>query len=107
MKKYQFETARKLMSESRWSEAAEALTKAMAVDKRGDFRFFSNRSFCLEMLGRLDDALADAETAVALKNDHICGFYRMGCVLMAMKRFRYAEGKDRSFTDRRHGVPPV
>jgi acetyl-CoA carboxylase carboxyltransferase component len=24
-----------------------------------------------------------------------------------VKRFRYAEGKDRSFTDRRHGVPPV
>jgi protein O-GlcNAc transferase len=51
------------------------------------FVALNNRGVALEQLGRLDEALASIDAALAIKPDYAEAFYNRGIVLLRMKRF--------------------
>ncbi|OWK56786.1 Tetratricopeptide repeat protein 31 [Lonchura striata] len=76
------------------TEAVWAFTVALELNPR-EHRFLGNRSYCLEKLGRYEEALADAEAALALRPGWPKGSFRKGKALRGLQvpsgPQRYAE----------------
>ncbi|KAF4791271.1 tetratricopeptide repeat domain 31 [Turdus rufiventris] len=76
------------------NEAIWAFTVALEMNPR-EHRLLGNRSYCLEKLGRYEEALADAEAALALQPGWPKGSFRKGKALRGLQvpsgPQRYAE----------------
>lgn len=68
-------------------EALLLYSRALEHDE-SNYALLGNRSAVNEMLGRGEDALSDAESAVAHKSDWAKGFFRKGKALKILKRYR-------------------
>ncbi|NWT26433.1 TTC31 protein, partial [Cardinalis cardinalis] len=66
------------------SEAVWAFTVALELNPR-EHRLLGNRSYCLEKLGRFEEALADAEAALALQPGWPKGSFRKGKALRGLQ----------------------
>lgn len=73
-----------------YDSAIEKLTEAIKIWGQ-DSRFFINRSLCFYEKGQFYQALKDANRAIELNPSNPKGFYRKGCSLLKLKRFRDAE----------------
>ncbi|NXR32051.1 TTC31 protein, partial [Zosterops hypoxanthus] len=71
------------------TEAVWAFTVALELNPR-EHRLLGNRSYCLEKLGRYEEALADAEAALALCPGWPKGSFRKGKALRGLKRYAEA-----------------
>ncbi|XP_064275184.1 tetratricopeptide repeat protein 31 isoform X1 [Passer domesticus] len=71
------------------TEAVWAFTVALELNPR-EHRLLGNRSYCLEKLGRYEEALADAEAALALQPGWPKGSFRKGKALRGLQRFAEA-----------------
>ncbi|NXA02719.1 TTC31 protein, partial [Nesospiza acunhae] len=71
------------------SEAVWAFTMALELNPR-EHRLLGNRSYCLEKLGRFEEALADAEAALALRPGWPKGSFRKGKALRGLQRYAEA-----------------
>ncbi|XP_050829958.1 tetratricopeptide repeat protein 31 isoform X3 [Serinus canaria] len=71
------------------SEAVWAFTMALELNPR-EHRLLGNRSYCLEKLGRYEEALADAEAALALQPGWPKGSFRKGKALRGLQRYAEA-----------------
>ncbi|NXK61364.1 TTC31 protein, partial [Sylvietta virens] len=71
------------------TEAVWAFTVALELNPR-EHRLLGNRSYCLEKLGRYEEALADAEAALALRPGWPKGSFRKGKALRGLKRYAEA-----------------
>uniref|UniRef100_A0A8C3RAX4 RRM domain-containing protein n=1 Tax=Cyanoderma ruficeps TaxID=181631 RepID=A0A8C3RAX4_9PASS len=71
------------------TEAVWAFTVALELNPQ-EHRFLGNRSYCLEKLGRYEEALADAEAALALRPGWPKGSFRKGKALRGLKRYAEA-----------------
>ncbi|XP_053832227.1 tetratricopeptide repeat protein 31 isoform X1 [Vidua macroura] len=71
------------------TEAVWAFTVALELNPR-EHRFLGNRSYCLEKLGRYEEALADAEAALALRPGWPKGSFRKGKALRGLQRYAEA-----------------
>jgi protein O-GlcNAc transferase len=69
---------------------AVELYRQIADTSPNQFVALSNRGVALEQLGRLDEALASIDTALAIKPDYAEALYNRGIVLLRMKRFEEA-----------------
>ncbi|NXN80618.1 TTC31 protein, partial [Bombycilla garrulus] len=66
------------------AEAVWAFTVALELNPR-EHRLLGNRSYCLEKLGRYEEALADAEAALALQPGWPKGAFRKGKALRGLQ----------------------
>ncbi|NXB33799.1 TTC31 protein, partial [Eulacestoma nigropectus] len=66
------------------TEAVCAFTVALEMNPR-EHRLLGNRSYCLEKLGRYEEALADAEAALALRPGWPKGSFRKGKALRGLQ----------------------
>ncbi|XP_032917088.1 tetratricopeptide repeat protein 31 [Catharus ustulatus] len=66
------------------NEAVWAFTVALEMNPR-EHRLLGNRSYCLEKLGRYEEALADAEAALALQPGWPKGSFRKGKALRGLQ----------------------
>ncbi|NWV45918.1 TTC31 protein, partial [Daphoenositta chrysoptera] len=66
------------------TEAVYAFTVALELNPR-EHRLLGNRSYCLEKLGRFEEALADAEAALALRPGWPKGSFRKGKALRGLQ----------------------
>ncbi|NXB59353.1 TTC31 protein, partial [Struthidea cinerea] len=66
------------------TEAVYAFTVALELNPR-EHRLLGNRSYCLEKLGRYEEALADAEAALALRPGWPKGSFRKGKALRGLQ----------------------
>ncbi|XP_030804334.1 tetratricopeptide repeat protein 31 isoform X1 [Camarhynchus parvulus] len=71
------------------AEAVWAFTVALELNPR-EHRLLGNRSYCLEKLGRYEEALADAEAALALRPGWPKGSFRKGKALRGLQRYAEA-----------------
>ncbi|XP_030126326.4 tetratricopeptide repeat protein 31 isoform X2 [Taeniopygia guttata] len=71
------------------TEAVWAFTVALELNPR-EHRFLGNRSYCLEKLGRYEEALADAEAALALRPGWPKGSFRKGKALRGLQLYAEA-----------------
>ncbi|KAM7052855.1 tetratricopeptide repeat protein 31 isoform 3-T3 [Acridotheres tristis] len=71
------------------NEAVWAFTAALELNPR-EHRLLGNRSYCLEKLGRYEEALADAEAALALRPGWPKGSFRKGKALLGLQRYAEA-----------------
>ncbi|NXP96252.1 TTC31 protein, partial [Passerina amoena] len=71
------------------AEAVWAFTVALELNPR-EHRLLGNRSYCLEKLGRFEEALADAEAALALQPGWPKGSFRKGKALRGLQRYAEA-----------------
>ncbi|NWY65795.1 TTC31 protein, partial [Erithacus rubecula] len=71
------------------NEAVWAFTTALELNPR-EYRLLGNRSYCLEKLGRYEEALADAEAALALRPGWPKGSFRKGKALQGLQRYAEA-----------------
>ncbi|NXR92298.1 TTC31 protein, partial [Hypocryptadius cinnamomeus] len=71
------------------TEAVWAFTVALELNPR-EHRLLGNRSYCLEKLGRYEEALADAEAALALRPGWPKGSFRKGKALRGLQRYAEA-----------------
>ncbi|NXA83708.1 TTC31 protein, partial [Thryothorus ludovicianus] len=71
------------------AEAVWAFTTALELNPR-EHRLLGNRSYCLEKLGRYEEALADAEAALALQPGWPKGCFRKGKALRGLQRYAEA-----------------
>ncbi|KAM4900832.1 tetratricopeptide repeat protein 31 isoform 4-T4 [Sylvia borin] len=71
------------------TEAVWAFTVALELNPQ-EHRLLGNRSYCLEKLGRYEEALADAEAALALRPGWPKGSFRKGKALRGLKRYTEA-----------------
>ncbi|XP_039920639.1 tetratricopeptide repeat protein 31 isoform X3 [Hirundo rustica] len=71
------------------TEAVWAFTVALELNP-WEHRLLGNRSYCLEKLGRYEEALADAEAALALRPGWPKGSFRKGKALRGLKRYAEA-----------------
>ncbi|XP_077638691.1 tetratricopeptide repeat protein 31 [Lonchura striata] len=71
------------------TEAVWAFTVALELNPR-EHRFLGNRSYCLEKLGRYEEALADAEAALVLRPGWPKGSFRKGKALRGLQRYAEA-----------------
>ncbi|RLW09215.1 hypothetical protein DV515_00003087 [Chloebia gouldiae] len=71
------------------TEAVWAFTVALELNPQ-EHRFLGNRSYCLEKLGRYEEALADAEAALALRPGWPKGSFRKGKALRGLQRYAEA-----------------
>ncbi|XP_071311859.1 tetratricopeptide repeat protein 31 isoform X1 [Agelaius tricolor] len=71
------------------SEAVWAFTVALELNPQ-EHRLLGNRSYCLEKLGRYEEALADAEAALALQPGWPKGSFRKGKALRGLQRYAEA-----------------
>ncbi|XP_066173587.1 tetratricopeptide repeat protein 31 isoform X5 [Sylvia atricapilla] len=71
------------------TEAVWAFTVALELNPQ-EHRLLGNRSYCLEKLGRYEEALADAEAALALRPGWPKGSFRKGKALRGLKRYAEA-----------------
>ncbi|XP_014731641.1 PREDICTED: tetratricopeptide repeat protein 31 [Sturnus vulgaris] len=71
------------------NEAVWAFTAALELNPR-EHRLLGNRSYCLEKLGRYEEALADAEAALALRPGWPKGSFRKGKALLGLQRYTEA-----------------
>jgi predicted O-linked N-acetylglucosamine transferase (SPINDLY family) len=69
---------------------AVELYRQIADASPDQFVALSNRGVALEQLGRLDEALASIDAALAIKPDYADAFYNRGIVLLRIKRFEEA-----------------
>ncbi|NWV88709.1 TTC31 protein, partial [Machaerirhynchus nigripectus] len=67
-----------------YTEAVYAFTVALELNPR-EHRLLGNRSYCLEKLGRYEEALADAEAALALWPGWPKGSFRKGKALRGLQ----------------------
>ncbi|NWT75435.1 TTC31 protein, partial [Prunella himalayana] len=70
-------------------EAVWAFTVALELNPQ-EHRLLGNRSYCLEKLGRYEEALADAEAALALRPGWPKGSFRKGKALRGLQRYAEA-----------------
>jgi tetratricopeptide (TPR) repeat protein len=61
-----------------------------AILRGPDPHFLNNRAAALQLLGRYDEALADYDTAIALKPDYVEALGNRGIVLQKLARFQEA-----------------
>ncbi|XP_017597876.1 PREDICTED: tetratricopeptide repeat protein 31 [Corvus brachyrhynchos] len=66
------------------TEAVYAFTVALELNPQ-EHRLLGNRSYCLEKLGRYEEALADAEAALALRPGWPKGSFRKGKALRGLQ----------------------
>ncbi|XP_039407268.1 tetratricopeptide repeat protein 31 isoform X3 [Corvus cornix cornix] len=71
------------------TEAVYAFTVALELNPQ-EHRLLGNRSYCLEKLGRYEEALADAEAALALRPGWPKGSFRKGKALRGLQRYAEA-----------------
>ncbi|NXY04463.1 TTC31 protein, partial [Pteruthius melanotis] len=71
------------------TEAVHAFTVALELNPR-EHRLLGNRSYCLEKLGRYEEALADAEAALVLRPGWPKGSFRKGKALRGLQRYAEA-----------------
>ncbi|XP_063257393.1 tetratricopeptide repeat protein 31 isoform X3 [Prinia subflava] len=71
------------------TEAVWAFTEALELNPQ-EHRLLGNRSYCLEKLGRYEEALADAEAALALRPGWPKGTFRKGKALRGLQRYAEA-----------------
>uniref|UniRef100_A0A674GAL4 Uncharacterized protein n=1 Tax=Taeniopygia guttata TaxID=59729 RepID=A0A674GAL4_TAEGU len=71
------------------TEAVWAFTVALELNPQ-EHRFLGNRSYCLEKLGRYEEALADAEAALALRPGWPKGSFRKGKALRGLQLYAEA-----------------
>ncbi|XP_056345270.1 tetratricopeptide repeat protein 31 isoform X2 [Oenanthe melanoleuca] len=71
------------------NEAVWAFTTALELNPQ-EYRLLGNRSYCLEKLGRYEEALADAEAALALRPGWPKGSFRKGKALQGLQRYTEA-----------------
>ncbi|NXY65283.1 TTC31 protein, partial [Callaeas wilsoni] len=71
------------------TEAVWAFTVALELNP-WEHRLLGNRSYCLEKLGRYEEALADAEAALALQPGWPKGSFRKGKALRGLQRYAEA-----------------
>ena len=77
-------------SEANYAQAAIFYTEAIELAPKESLLFptlYSNRSFANMKLGRLTEALSDADKAVALDPTYCKGLFRRGLALHALKRY--------------------
>jgi len=74
-----------LFKEGRHNEAIQAYSEAIRLDPN-DYAFYTNRATCYSSLNKHQEALADADRAVQLKEDWMKGHYRKGVALFALGR---------------------
>ncbi|XP_043568947.1 uncharacterized protein zgc:123010 isoform X2 [Chiloscyllium plagiosum] len=79
-----------LVKQGYYSEAVELFTEAVQFDPK-DHRYFGNRSYCYDRLGKYNLALEDAETSIRLAADWPKGYFRKGRALVGIKRYAEAE----------------
>ncbi|NXY12931.1 TTC31 protein, partial [Atrichornis clamosus] len=71
------------------AEAIWAFTAALELNPR-EHRLLGNRSYCLEKLGRFEEALRDAEAALGLQPGWPKGSFRKGKALRGLQRYAEA-----------------
>ncbi|NXG13626.1 TTC31 protein, partial [Grallaria varia] len=71
------------------TEAVRAFTAALELNPR-EHRLLGNRSYCLEKLGRFEEALGDAEAALELQPGWPKGSFRKGKALRGLQRYAEA-----------------
>ncbi|XP_062349913.1 tetratricopeptide repeat protein 31 [Cinclus cinclus] len=71
------------------TEAVWAFTVALELNPQ-EHRLLGNRSYCLEKLGRYEEALVDAEAALALRPGWPKGSFRKGKALRGLQRYAEA-----------------
>ena len=69
---------------------AEQLYRQVVDTSPNPFVALNNRGVALELLGRLDEALARIDSALSIQPDYADAFYNRGIVLLRMKRFEEA-----------------
>nr|XP_032806311.1 dnaJ homolog subfamily C member 21-like [Petromyzon marinus] len=79
-----------LASTQSYAEAIEKFTEAIKLYPQ-DFRYFGNRSYCFERLGKYNDALMDAEIAVNINPIWPRGYFRKARACIGLKHYREAE----------------
>lgn len=71
-------------------KAIEKFTEALRYDT-SDKRLFSNRSYCYDKISCFQEALMDAEKAIALEPTWPKGYFRKGRALYGLKMYKEAE----------------
>mmetsp|Transcript_9423 Transcript_9423/g.21521 ORF Transcript_9423/g.21521 Transcript_9423/m.21521 type:complete len:343 (-) Transcript_9423:879-1907(-) len=80
-----FQEGNALFVEEKWQMAADKFSEAHALDpKRADC--LVNRSACFQKLGKFDDGLRDAESALALEGENPKALLRKGTALFSLGR---------------------
>uniref|UniRef100_A0A4W3IKG7 Uncharacterized LOC103191146 n=1 Tax=Callorhinchus milii TaxID=7868 RepID=A0A4W3IKG7_CALMI len=79
-----------LAKQGYYSKAVELFTAAVQFDPN-DHRYFGNRSYCYDRLGKYSLALEDAETSIRLDSKWPKGYFRKGRALLGIKRYLEAE----------------
>ncbi|XP_053274875.1 uncharacterized protein LOC128436945 [Pleuronectes platessa] len=79
-----------MFGRGQYSQAVHMFTEAINCDPK-DHRFYGNRSYCNLCLERHSAALKDAQRSIELAPDWPKGFFRKGCALMGLKRYKEAE----------------
>ncbi|NXG76114.1 TTC31 protein, partial [Baryphthengus martii] len=74
-----------------YGEAVQAFTRALQLNPY-EHRLFGNRSFCLERLGRCQEALRDAQESLRLRPGWPKGLFRKGKALRGLQRYAEAAG---------------
>ena len=80
------EAGNKLYAEGSFEQALENYNRAVELEPGGNVHY-SNRSACYFSMGRLPEALQDAETCIRLKADWPRGYLRKGKALHELKRY--------------------
>lgn len=83
------EAGNKLYTEGNFGEALESYNRAVELEPQ-ECVHYSNRSACYFSMGRLPEALQDAETCIRLKADWPRGYLRKGKALHELKRYEEA-----------------
>ncbi|XP_075711341.1 tetratricopeptide repeat protein 31 isoform X2 [Rhinoderma darwinii] len=78
-----------LASKGSYTQALHYYTEAITLNP-SEYRFLGNRSYNYERVGRYDEALQDAETALELQPHFIKGNFRRGKALKGLKRYSEA-----------------
>jgi tetratricopeptide (TPR) repeat protein len=79
----------RLFHEGKYADAAAWFSRAIESNPN-DAKMLSNRSACLAKLGNFEDALLDAERAVAIDKYFVKGYGRLGAALYGLLRYEEA-----------------
>lgn len=79
-----------LAKQNEFSKAIEKFTEAIRSDST-DHRLYGNRSYCFDKINNFQDALHDAEKAIALDPLWPKGYFRKGRALYGLKMYKDAE----------------
>ncbi|RNA27845.1 Tetratricopeptide repeat 31 [Brachionus plicatilis] len=79
-----------LAKQGEFSKAVEKFTEAMKYDVN-DQRLYGNRSYCFDKIGQFQEALNDANKAIAIEPLWAKGYFRKGRALYGLKYYKEAE----------------